>query len=325
MQKESLAAAVGVGLLLSVITTVAQEERRPFLHVEEVAVGWEAEGRPQLLAVDARGQLWRQGPHKQEGEWEQEGAGVPALRHAVAVWLPLEGPQLFAVDGQGRLWTRRRQGQERGAAWGAWAHEAEAPAGLRQVARVQGRWPQFLAVDEQGRLWCRQRGGLLPGSPWAPWKRDMQAPAGLRQVAAVRLQGGEPRLFAVDAEGQLWTRGERWERDLEVAPALRQVVVAEDSEGRPLLFALDTSGRLWTRGQERGGPHEVWTDWQVDGEAPPMLKQVAVEPEGGLRLFAVDWQGRLWSRSSAQPGQEPSWVPWGLAPTKAAAVAALTP
>ena len=136
------------------------------------------DGRPQLFAVDASGQLWSSWKATTQADaawtaWILMPNNPPAYLQQVSVGQLTDGrPQLFAVDASGQLWSSWKATTQADAAWTQWIlMQNNPPPYLRQAFAAQltdGR-PQLFAVDASGQLWSSWKATTQADAAWTAW------------------------------------------------------------------------------------------------------------------------------------------------------------
>ncbi len=304
----------------------------------------ELSDRLELWAVDAQGRLfttWKSttDPNASWVPWEDFLAEVPLsaqVSQVAAASLPDGRLELWAVDAQGRLFTTWKSTTDLNASWVPWEDFlAEVPLSA-QVSQVSvapladGRL-ELWAVDAQGRLFTTWKSTTDPNASWVPWEdflAEVPLSAQVSQVSVAPLADGRLELWAVDAQGRLFTTWKStadpnaswvpWEDFLGEVPLsaqVSQVAAAPLSDGGLELWAVDAQGRLFTTWKSTTDPNASWVPWQDFLAEVPLsaqVSQVAAAPlsDGRLELWAVDAQGRLFTTWKSTTGPNASWVPW---------------
>jgi hypothetical protein len=148
------------------------------------------------------------------------------------------------------------------------------------------------------------------------------------QMVSGSLTDGRPQEWAVDSQGDLWTRCKQttdpnsdWTQwsSFPTPSSLIQVVVGQLTDGRMQLFALDKGGGLWTMCEQTTDPNSVWTPWFSFPIPGITLNRIDLShlSDGRLQLWAVDSLGRLWTTCKQTIDPNANWTPWSSFQTPA--------
>lgn len=192
----------------------------------DIAVAPLSDGALEFWVTDERGGLWTtwKVDPSPGANWSSpwtdflaEVGGLPAQVDDIAVApLPDGALEFWAADTNGKLWTTWKVDPSPGANWSSpWtdflAEVGGLPSGVNRVAVAplsDGRL-ELWVTDMNGSLWTTWKVDPSPGANWAPWSDFLaevgSLPAGVKQIAVAPLSDGGLELWAVDANGKLWT------------------------------------------------------------------------------------------------------------------------
>jgi hypothetical protein len=225
----------------------------------QIAAFKRADGRPQIVVIDAYGDLhtaYTDGTNAWQSwsELDRPGATTGLLDVDVAYDADHTN-QLFAIGDDHVAYTRRWLNAAPDAEWGAWqALPSPASSSLEHISairRVDGSQQVFM-LDAAGEMYTQ-------------WQRSATADSG-------------------------WEAAVHWPRPAGMSTIV-DLDVGWNHTGYPQLFAVDIDGTLWTRRSEIHSSIFGWGDWQRwDVELYTPARSTSITVEGIVTLTADRWQ-----------------------------------